>query len=156
MDANEFRDKSLMAFRLDDPPTEVVSDLGREVNPDAEAMTGVLSEKPWSMVSSDALERSAKNIAAMTVPAFAYFLPAFMCAALRQPDGECATYSMYALCPLASFDTFYDTTCSLFTPEQAGLVAKFLLELQHDPSFTLFDKEIQPALELWHKRSKGG
>ncbi|MCH7904842.1 MAG: hypothetical protein IH944_09785 [Armatimonadetes bacterium] len=156
MDANEFRDMSLMAFRLDDPPAEIVSDLGREVNPDSEAMNGVLSEKPWSMVPSDALERNAKNIASMTVPAFTYFLPAFMCAALRQPDGECATYSMYALCPLASFDTFYKTTCLLFTPEQAGVVAKFLLELQHDPSFTLFDEEIQPALELWHKRSMGG
>ena len=74
-------------------------------------------------------------------------------AALERPDGDCATYAMYALCPLAGYDAFYEGTCGLFTAEQAKLIEQFLKALEKDPSFTLFGEEIAPGRELWKRRA---
>lgn len=150
---NEFRERTLVAFSSVDVPQDVVSDLAREVHPDAGLIESALTGKPWTGVSQAVLEDRAKDIVALTVPAFVHYVPAFMCAALERPDGDCATYAMYALCPLGGYDTFFEQTCGLFTAEQANLIEQFLKALEKDPSFTLFTEEIGPGRELWKRRA---
>ena len=153
MDAEAFRARALVAFPAGDPPAEVVSDLAREVHADAALIERALMGKPWTAVSQSALQERAKDIVALSVPAFVYYIPAFLCAAVQDPEGEAATYGMYALCPLGNFDTFMDSTCALFSAQQAGVIVAFLSYLQDEPSFTLFTEEMKPGIELWKRRA---
>ncbi|MCH8978818.1 MAG: hypothetical protein IH945_06195, partial [Armatimonadetes bacterium] len=141
------------AFSADNPPADVVSELARDVHPDTALIEAALKGQPWTEVPHSTLEERAKDIVALTLPAFVHYVPAFMCAALERPDGDCATYAMYALCPLGGYDAFYEGTCALFTKEQAKLIEQFLKALEKDPSFTLFTEEIQPGRELWKRRA---
>jgi hypothetical protein len=153
MDVEAFRARALVAFPVADPPANVVGDLAREVHPDAEKLEKALTGQAWTSVPIPVLEERAKDIVALSVPAFVYYIPAFLCAAVADPDGDAATYAMYALCPLGNFDTFMETTCALFSPAQAGVIASFLTHLRDEPSFTLFVEEMKPGLELWKRRA---
>lgn len=153
MDTEAFRARAIAAFPTADPPSEVVSDLAKEVHSDSGLIESALMGQTWSSVPQRVLEDRAKDIVALSVPAFVYYVPAFMCAAVNNPESEAATYAMYALCPLGSFDTFDKATCALFTPQQAGVVAAFLAFLRDEPSFTLFVEEMKPGLELWRRRA---
>jgi hypothetical protein len=153
MDAKTFRALATAAFPAADPPAEVVSELAREVHADAGAMEEALMGTQWTGVPQAVLEARAKDIVALTVPAFAYYIPAFMCAGVANPEGDSATYAMYALCPLGSFDTFDRTTCALFDSQQCSVVAAFLAFLRDEPSFNLFVEEMKPGLELWKRRA---
>ncbi len=155
MDKEAFRARALVAFPTEDPPAEVVSDLAREVHSDASQIERALMGQAWTAVPQKVLEDRAKDIVALSVSAFVYYVPAFLCAAVNNPESDAATYAMYALCPLGNFDTFDKTTCALFTPQQAAVVAAFLAFLRDEPSFTLFVEEMKPGLELWKRRSAG-
>ena len=154
MSAERFRESAMAAFPPEGAPAEVVSDLAREVHDDTEVMEKTLKGQPWTAIPESVLAERAKDIVALTVPAFVHYIPAFMCAAVRSPESESATYAMYALCPLGNYDTFYQNTCSQFTPDQAGLVAEFLKFLVDEPSFTLFSEEMKPGCELWNRRAQ--
>jgi hypothetical protein len=154
MDAKGFRELALAAFPAADPPSEVVSGLAREVHADTGQMETALRGKQWPTLPQSVLEDRAKDIVALTVPGFLYYIPAFMCAAVVNPEGDAATYAMYALCPLGNFETFDQTTCALFSPSQATVVLAFLEFLRDDDSFSLFTEEMKPGLELWRRRAK--
>lgn len=153
MDARGFRDLAMAAFPATAPPTEIVSDIALEVHERAQLLESALKGQEWQDIAGGTLEERAKDIVALTVPAFAYYIPAFMCAALENPDGDAATYAMYALCPLGNFESFYEGTCALFSPIQASAVASFLSAMHDDPSFTLFGEEMTPGIELWKRRA---
>lgn len=153
--ATEFRERAMAAFPMDTAPAEVVSDLAREVHDDTDVMEKTLKGQPWTAIPENILADRAKDIVALTVPAFVHYIPAFMCAAVKNPESESATYAMYALCPLGSYDTFYQNTCGLFTPDQAKIVEQFLRFLEGEPSFDLFTEEMKPGLELWKRRAMG-
>lgn len=153
MDAKSFRETAMAAFPAD-PPSEVVGALAREVHADAGQMEAALKGKPWTALSQSVLEDRAKDVVALSVPAFVHYIPAFMCAAVVNPEGDAATYAMYALCPLGNFDTFMDSTCALFSREQAAVVVAFLEFLRDEPSFGLFNEEMKPGLELWRRRAR--
>ena len=144
----------MAAFPPEGAPVEVVSDLAREVHEDAGAMEKTLKGQPWTAIPENILAERAKDIVALTVPAFVFYIPAFMCAAVKNPESESATYAMYALCPLGNYDSFYNNTCVLFSQDQAGLVAEFLEFLEDEPSFSLFSEEMKPGFELWKRRAK--
>ncbi|MCH7944896.1 MAG: hypothetical protein IIC73_02620 [Armatimonadetes bacterium] len=76
MDASEFREMAIAAFPPDGPPSEVVSDLARDVHHDASLIEAVLKGRPWTAVPQSVLEERAKDIVALTVPAFVHYLPA--------------------------------------------------------------------------------
>ena len=126
MDAKSFREMALAAFPAADPPGEVVSALAREVHADTGQMEAALRGKPWPSLPQSVLEDRAKDIVALSIPGFLCYIPAFMCAAVVNPEGDAATYAMYALCPLGNFETFDQTTCALFSSEQAKVVVAFL------------------------------
>lgn len=153
MTATAIRDRALEAFPTEGPPAEVVGELAREVHSDAGTLEAALLGKDWRSVPQAVLEERAKDIVALSVEAFVYYIPAFLCAAAENPEGDAATYSMYALCPLGNFDTFYKTTCLLFTPRQAEVIAEFLEAMHAEPSFKLFGEEMKPGLELWRRRA---
>ncbi len=153
MDAKTFRERAMAAFPADGAPAVVVGDLAREVHGDSVLMEEALNGQAWTGLPQGLLEDRAKDIVALSVPAFVYYIPAFMCAAVVNPDGDAATYSMYALCPLGSFETFDQTTCALFNGAQAAVVMAFLETLRDEPSFGLFTEEMKPGLELWRRRS---
>lgn len=153
MDAKTFRALATAAFSADGPPAGVVGDLAREVHGDAGLMEEALKGQAWTALPQGLLEDRAKDIVALSVPAFKYYIPAFMCAAVVNPDGDAATYAMYALCPLGSFETFDQTTCALFDGGQASVVLAFLETLRDEPSFGLFTEEMKPGLELWRRRA---
>lgn len=153
MDARGFRDLAMAAFPLSDLPTEVVSDLAREVHQNADLMESALIGRAWTEVSANTLSERAKDIVALMIPAFVYYIPAFMCAALENPESDSATYAMYALCPLGNFDSFYEGTCCLFSPIQSSAIAAFLSSMHDDPSFSLFNDEMKPGIELWKRRA---
>jgi hypothetical protein len=154
MDAKSFRERAMAAFPADPVPDEVVGELAREVHADAPLLEQTLRGRAWTALSQGALEERAKDIVALSVPAFLYYIPAFMCAAAVNPEGDAATYAMYALCPLGNFDTFDKTTCALFSGAQAGAIVAFLEGLRAEPSFGLFTEEMKPGLELWRRRSR--
>jgi hypothetical protein len=151
--ADLFRALVVPAFPDEPVPQSVVSPIAREVQEGWEDLEACLQGRPWPQVSLDSFEENAPNIIALTIEAFVYYLPAFMLASLRHPDGDSATYTMYALCPLSSYDTFYTNTCELFSPEQAKVIQAFLELLNADDSFVLFEEEIEPAIALWRKRA---
>jgi hypothetical protein len=153
MDAKTFRERAMAAFPADGPPSVVVGDLAREVHGDWVLLEEALKGQAWTALPQGVLEDRAKDIVALSVPAFAYYIPAFMGAAVVNPDGDAATYSMYALCPLGNFDTFDHTTCALFNSAQARVVLAFLETLRDEPSFGLFTEEMKPGLELWRRRA---
>jgi hypothetical protein len=155
MDAKLFRELALAAFPAADPPNEVVSELAWEVHADTGAMESALRGHAWTGLPQSVLEDRAKDIVALSVPGLVYYIPAFMCAAVVNPEGDAATYAMYALCPLGSYDTFDQTTCALFSAAQAAVVVAFLEFLRDEPSFGLFTEEMKPGLELWRRRAKG-
>src|SRR5690349_6515467 len=146
MDVEAFRARALAAFPVANPPASVVGDLAREVHSDAPALEKALAGVPWSAVPSTVLEERAKDIVALSVPAFVYYIPAFVCAGVANPEGDAATYAMYALCPLGNFETFVNSTCALFSAQQAEVVVAFLSFLRDDPSFNLFVEEMKPGL----------
>ena len=153
MDAKRFRELALGAFPATGAPAQVVSDLAREVHAGSGQIDGALRGRAWTEAQQRALEDCAKDIVALTVEAFVYYIPAFMCAAVANPEGDAATYAMYALCPLGSFDTFDASTCALFTKGQAAVVGDFLQFLNDEPSFELFTEEMKPGIELWRRRA---
>lgn len=153
MDAQGFRDLAEAAFPATNPPDEVVSELAREIHDGAASLEAGLQGRDWTQVEGETLENCAKNVVALTVPAFVHYIPAFMCQAMQAPDSEAATYAMYALCPLGNFDSFYEGTCSLFSPIQASVIAAFLSAMHGEPSFTLFEEEMTPGIELWKRRA---
>ena len=155
MDAADFRARALAAFPAADPPSQVLGDLAREVHADSGLMEQALLGRDWPSLPQSVLEARAKDIVALSVPAFVYYVPAFLCAAAADPAGDAATYVMYSLCPLGNFDTFDKTTCALFSPQQAGYIAEFLVAMRAEPSFKLFDEEMKPGIELWRRRSAG-
>ncbi len=143
----------MAAFPADGPPDDVVSDLAKEVHENAAKVESALKGRLWNEVASTTLDENAKDIVALSIPALVYYIPAFMCAALENPEGESATYAMYALCPLGNFESFYIGTCCLFSPIQASAVAAFLSAMNDDESFDLFDEEMKPGIELWKRRA---
>lgn len=146
---------SLRKSFLDEPvPSLVIGELAREVQGDWRVVESALQGKRWSEVDSDTVEEVAHGLISLSVEAFAYYLPAFMLAAMRSPEGEAATYTMYALCPLGSYEAFYGNTCALFTPEQSRSILAFLEALHADESFTLFSDEMKPAMALWRLRAE--
>ena len=155
MDAKGFRELALAAFPAAEPPNEVVGDLAWEVHGDTGLMESALRGHPWPSLPQSVLEERAKDVVALSVAGFLYYIPAFMCAAVVNPEGDAATYAMYALCPLGNFDTFDQTTCALFSAAQASVVVAFLEFLRDEPSFNLFTEEMKPGLELWRRRAKG-
>lgn len=154
MDAKAFRERAMGAFPAGSPPDDVVGALAREVHEDAGLLDAALKGKAWIALPQGVLEDRAKDIVALSVPAFVHYIPAFMCAAVVNPEGDAATYSMYALCPLGNFDTFMDSTCALFDKSQADVVVAFLEFLRDEPSFELFTEEMKPGLELWRRRAR--
>ncbi len=152
--AIQFREMALAAFEDQEPPKQVTSPLAREVQEGWQEMEKALAGVRWQEVPPNVLERHAANMIALTISAFVYYLPAFMCAALREVEGDAATYTMYSLCPLGNYESFFDNTCTLFTPEQAKVIQAFLELLYADDSFVLFDEEMTPAIALWHRRAK--
>lgn len=154
MSAASFRERAMGAFPPGNVPENVVSELARDVHDDAGAMEKVLKGQPWTAIPDNILAERAKDIVALTMQAFVYYIPAFICAAVKDPESDAATYAMYTLSPLGNYDDFYKNTCEQFTPEQAALVAEFLKFLDDDPSFTLFSEEMKPGSELWKRRAK--
>lgn len=141
------------AFPPTSPPDEVVSLLARELHGRAGEIEAALEGQAWPEVPTDVLEEQAKNILALSPEAFAHYLPAFLRAALREPGGEAATYAMYALSPLGNLENYSQSTCALFTPEQAGVIVEFLNLLMEDPTFAPLAHELPAAIELWKRRA---
>ncbi|HXH62071.1 MAG TPA: hypothetical protein VNI20_12020 [Fimbriimonadaceae bacterium] len=154
MVSTDFRERVIAAFPAADPPVKVVSDLAREIHDDADLMASALKGHPWTVLPKQTLDARAKDIVALTVPAFIYYIPAFITAAAEDPISESATYVMYALCPLGNFSAFYEHTCALFTPKQAAVVAELLESLEKDPGFAVFKEEMKPGLVLWRRRAR--
>jgi len=154
MDASSFRERAMVAFPHDSAPLQVVSQIAKEVHDDASTMEQALKGQPWTAVPENVLHDRAKDIVALTLEAFVHYIPAFMCAAVRTPESESATYAMYALCPTGNYEDFAKNTCGLFAPKQAEVVAEFLQFLEDDPSFTIFSEEMKPGIELWRRRAK--
>ncbi len=141
------------AFPADGVPDCVVSDLAKETHDGAEAIEAALQGQPWTEVSQETLDAQAKNIIALTPEALRGYLPAFLRAAIKNPEGEAATYVFYAVAPLGQFEVFYEGTCKLFTPGQAAVVAAALRHMQQQPSFRHMSEEFPPVIELWERRA---
>ena len=142
-------------FPLSDPPVEVVSLLARELHAKAGDIEAALENRRWFEVSLTVLDSQAKNILALSPEAFHHYLPGFMRAALLDPLNESATYTMYALVPLANFDQYEAGTCALFTPDQSRLIADYLNVLAGEPTFETLAHEVPAAVALWSKRAFG-
>jgi hypothetical protein len=143
------------AFPPGSPPEDVASSIGRELKPEgAEEIDAELKGRPWTAVTHDAALRQAPSLSALSIPAFVYYIPAFMKAAAIDPVDEGAAYVMYALTPLAHFESYSASTCSLFTPDQAGAIAGFLELLLEDESFVYMAEELPPAIALWTRRAQ--
>lgn len=141
------------AFPADNLPDRVVSDLAKETHDGAENIEAALQGQTWTELSQEALDAQAKNIIALTPEALAAYLPAFLRAAIKNPEGESATYVFYAIAPLGQFDVFYAGTCKMFTREQAKVVAEALRHMQAQPSFAHMQEEFPPVIELWQRRA---
>lgn len=136
--------------------TEVVSPLAKEVKAEgAERMALALSGKTWLEVGPDMAMRAAPDLITLTAEAFGAYLPAFLRGAAYDLDGEGATYVFYALAPLDQLEAFYDRTCMIFSPQQAGLIAELLEQMTSDPAFSYFGDEPADALALWQRRAGG-
>lgn len=150
---NQLAARIATAFPPGAPPVEVVSLLARELHAHAADIENALDGQAWQEVPTDVLEDQAKNILALSPEAFAYYLPAFLRAALREPGGDSATYAMYALSPLGNLENYAQTTCTLFSPDQAGVIVEFLNILMEDPSFAPLAHELPSAIDLWQRRA---
>ncbi len=135
---------------------EVTSPLAEEVKAEgAERMNLALSGKAWDEVGPDMAMNAAPDLITLTAEAFTFYLPAFLRGAAHDIDGEGATYVYYALAPLDQLDAFYERTCMLFSPRQAGLIAELLEQMAADPAFSYFGDEPETALALWRRRASG-
>lgn len=137
------------------PPKAVASSIGREVKPEGAAeIEAEFLGKTWTELPSAAVLRQAPSLSALTVDAFVCYLPAFLKAAALDPVDEGSAYVMYALAPLAQLESYSASTCRLFSPAQAEVIAGFLEILSDDESFVYLRDELPPAIGLWRRRSK--
>ena len=99
---------------------------------DDEGTTEHFCRTHWKDHSGDNLESFTSSITFFTPEAFAFYLPAFMIAALRNPSSGIGSSLVYRLCPPKADlhrPSFLAWWARLSGPQQ-GTVVAFLRELQ--------------------------
>jgi hypothetical protein len=154
-DQHDYAERLKEAF-ASEALAEVTSSLAKEVKAEgAERMTAALQGKTWQEIGPDMAMRAAPDLITLTTEAFVAYLPAFLRGAAYDLGGEGATYVFYALAPLDQLENYFDGTCSLFSPQQANLVAELLEQMAAEPAFSYFGDEPGSAIALWHRRASG-
>lgn len=150
----EYRQRLSEVFPTLPVPAKVTSQIADETHEGAANLEEALRGKPWPLVSSETLEEQAPNLQAFSLEAFRYYLPAFLAEAAREPEGQAATYAVYALVPLGSYEAFQKNTAALFDAEQARLISDLLQMLKDHPSFATSADDFGPAIGVWQIRIK--
>ena len=102
------------------------------VTSDDEGTTEHFSGTHWKDHSGDTLANFSSSITFLTPEAFAYFLPAFMIAALDQPFGGIASSLLVRICP-PKFDPHrpsYSAWWSRLDRSQQESVVEFLRKMR--------------------------
>jgi hypothetical protein len=150
----DYRQRLAEVFPTLPVPAKVTSEIADETHEGAADLAQAFAGKPWTLLSSDALDEQAPNLQAFSLEAFRYYLPAFLAEAAHEPEGQAATYAVYALVPLGSYEAFQKNTAALFDAEQARLIAELLQMLQEHPSFATSSEDFGPAIGVWQIRIK--
>ncbi|MCG9894651.1 MAG: hypothetical protein MH204_04155 [Fimbriimonadaceae bacterium] len=151
---SDYRARLAAEFPSEPLPGEIVGEAARSIKPDGAAeIEAEFAGKSWLQITPALADRQAGNIICLTLEALAHHLPAFLAAAHADPDGDSATYLVYALIPLGGLDRFEAETVALFSPAQAALIHELLEGLAASPSFQYFRDEFPVGLALWRRRA---
>jgi hypothetical protein len=108
---------------------------------ECEAMEDYFGGKSWTELTGSELRKNGDNDSLFTVPAYCYFLPAYLSASVREPKqlDICVEHLEYRFGPKAE-DSFgvarlSELKSELNGPEQAAVVGYFRFALERDGNF---------------------